>query len=97
MVINKIDSKGCEEFLLELSQESLRLKILQEELASININLKDIESELALGKISKKIYKEFKSVLEREKKDLEIKIKKTTEKILITSKKLYGLINAGKV
>ena len=97
MVINKIDNKEAEEFLMELSQESIKLKIFQEELESINVNLRDIESELNLGKISKKIYREFKSILENEKKDLETKNKNITERILIISKKLYKIISDSKV
>jgi len=82
---------------MELSQESIKLKIFQEELESINVNLRDIESELNLGKISKKIYREFKSILENEKKDLETKNKNITERILIISKKLYKIISDSKV
>lgn len=97
MVINKIDIKEAEELLKEISEESIKLKIFQEELEGINVNLKDIESELNLGKISKKIYREFETDLEKEKKDLEIKIKKITERILVNTKKLYGIINNSKI
>ena len=97
MVINKIDIKESEELLKEIAEESIKLKIFQEELEGINVNLRDIESELNLGKISKKIYREFKVDLEKEKRILEIKIKKITEKVLVNSKKLYKIINDSKI
>jgi hypothetical protein len=97
MVINKICLKEAEEILKELSEESIKLKISQEELEGINLNLRDIESELNLGKISKKIYREFKTGLEREKRDLEVKIKKIIEKTLINSNKLYKIISDSKI
>ena len=97
MVINKINTKETEEFLIGVSEESIKLKILQEELEGINISLRDIESELNVGKISNKIYREFKSNLGKEKRILESKIKKTTERILINSKELYKIINDCKV
>jgi hypothetical protein len=97
MVINKICLKEAEEILKEISEESIKLKISQEELEGINLNLGDIESELKLGKISKKIYREFKTDLEREKRDLEVKIKKIIDKTLINSNKLYKIISDSKI
>ena len=97
MVINKICIKEAEEILKELSEESIKLKISQEVLEGINLNLRDVESELNLGKISKKIYREFKTDLEREKRDLEVKIKRIIEKTLINSNKLYKIISDSKI
>ena len=97
MVINKICLKEAEEILKELSEESIKLKISQEVLEGINLNLRDVESELSLGKISKRIYREFKTDLEREKRDLEVKIKKVIEKTLINSNKLYKIISDSKI
>ena len=97
MVINKICLKEAEEILKELSEESIKLKISQEVLEGINLNLRDVESELNLGKISKKIYREFKTDLEREKRDMEVKIKRIIEKTLINSNKLYKIISDSKI
>ena len=97
MVINKIDFKVPEELLKEISEGSIKLKIFQDELESINTNLKDIETELNLGKISKKVYREFKSELEKEKKDLEAKVKSIIERNLVNLKKLYKIISDSKV
>jgi hypothetical protein len=97
MVINKIDIKQTEEILMIISEESIKLKILQEELEGINISLRDIDAGIKLGKISKKIYNEFKSNLEEEKRILETKVKKTIERILINSKKLYNVISNCKI
>jgi hypothetical protein len=97
MVINKINTKETEELLMGISEESIKLKILQEELESVSICLKDIDSELRLGKISKKLYREFKYNLETEKKVLESKVKKTTERILLGLKNLYKTVSDCKV
>lgn len=97
MVINKISIKQTEELLKEISEESIRFKIFQEELESININLKDIESELNLGRISRKLYREFKSLLEKERKASEAKIKDTKEKILVKIGKVNKILTDSKL
>ncbi|MEM5778316.1 MAG: hypothetical protein QXD43_02010 [Candidatus Aenigmatarchaeota archaeon] len=97
MVINKINFKECEELLKELAEDVIKLKILQDWLESINVNLAELEAELNLGKLSKKIYRQFKINLEKEKRISEAKVKSTKEKILANLKKVNKILSESKV
>ena len=97
MVLEKISINKIESSLKRISEESSKLKIMQEELENINKNLKNVNFDLLSGKVSEQMYKESKNNLERKKKILIDKVNKDINSILILTKGLSEVIAENKV
>lgn len=97
MVIEKININKIENSLKRISEESSKLKVIQEELENINKSLKDVNFDFLSGKISKQMYQEAKNNLDRKKKILIDKVNKNISSILVLTGGLSEVISENKV
>lgn len=97
MVIEKININNIENSLKRISEESSKLKVIQEELENINKSLKDVNFDFLSGKVSEQMYKEAKNNLDRKKKILIDKINKNISSILVLTEGLSEVISENKV
>jgi uncharacterized membrane protein YfhO len=97
MVIKRINLNKIESFLKNISEKSTQIRMFQQEIENININLKDNKSDFTSGRISNEVYKDIKINLEKEKKILEDKINKIIGNFLVNSEKLQKIIDDNKI
>ena len=97
MVIEKININKIENSLKRISEESSKLKVIQEELENINKSLKDVNFDFLSGKISKQMYQEAKNNLDKKKKILIDKVNKNIGSILVLTEGLSEVISENKV
>ena len=97
MVIEKINIHKIENSLKRISEESSKLKVIQEELENINKSLKDVNFDFLSGKISKQMYQEAKNNLDKKKKILIDKVNKNIGSILVLTEGLSEVISENKV
>jgi hypothetical protein len=97
MVIEKININKIENSLKRISEESSKLKVIQEELENINKSLKDVNFDFLSGKISKQMYQESKNNLDKKKKILIDKVNKNINSILVLTEGLSEVISENKV
>jgi hypothetical protein len=97
MVIKKLNLKIIEKYLEVISEDLEQIKIFQKDSGQIDSNLKNNDSELDVGKISKEIHKGIKARLEREKRVLKVKVNKTIKDIFDNLEKLYKILEINKI
>ena len=97
MVIEKININKIENSLKRVSEESSKLKVLQQDLDNINKNLKEVNFNFLSGKVSDQVYQTSKKSLEKKRKFLIDKVNKSINSILTIVKDLSEVINENKV
>lgn len=97
MVIEKININKIENSLKRVSEESSKLKVLQQDLDNINKNLKEVNFNFLSGKVSNQVYQASKKSLEKKRKFLIDKVNKSINSILTIVKDLSEVINGNKV
>jgi NCAIR mutase (PurE)-related protein len=97
MVIEKININKIENSLKRVSEESSKLKVLQQDLDNINKNLKEVNFNFLSGKVSDQVYQTSKKSLEKKRKFLIDKVNKNINSILTIVKDLSEVINENKV
>jgi hypothetical protein len=97
MVIEKININKIENSLKRVSEESSKLKVLQQDLDNINKNLKEVNFNFLSGKVSDQVYQVSKKSLEKKRKFLIDKVNKNINSILTIVKGLSEVINENKV
>jgi NCAIR mutase (PurE)-related protein len=97
MVIEKININKIENSLKRVSEESSKLKVLQQDLDNINKNLKEVNFNFLSGKVSNQVYQVSKKSLEKKRKFLIDKVNKNINSILTIVKGLSEVINENKV
>jgi hypothetical protein len=97
MVIEKININKIENSLKRVSEESSKLKVLQQDLDNINKNLKEVNFNFLSGKVSDQVYQVSKKSLEKKRKFLIDKVNKNINSILTIVKDLSEVINENKV
>ncbi len=97
MVIATLSLDAIEKILNDLSKESLRIKLLQEEIANLDRNLQENKAFFSSGRTSKEIYEYIKDMLESERKALLDKLEKPMATTLGLSEELDKIMNANRV
>jgi len=97
MVIEKININKIENSLKRVSEESSKLKILQQDLDNVNKNLKEVNFNFLSGKVSNQVYQVSKKSLENKRKFLIDNINKNINIILIIVKGLSEVIIENKI
>jgi hypothetical protein len=97
MVIEKININKIENSLKRVSEESSKLKVLQQDLDNVNKNLKEVNFNFLSGKVSNQVYQVTKKSLEKKRKFLIDKVNKNINIILTIVKDLSEVINENKV
>jgi len=97
MVIEKININKIENSLKRVSEESSKLKVIQQDLDNINKNLKEVNFNFLSGKVSDQVYQTSKKSLEKKRKFLIDKVNKNINSILTIVKDLSEVINENKV
>jgi len=97
MVIEKININKIENSLKKVSEESSKLKVLQQDLDNVNKNLKEVNFNFLSGKVSNQVYQTSKKSLENKRKFLIDKVNKNINSILTIVKDLSEVINENKV
>ena len=97
MVIEKINIDNIENSSKRVIEESSKLKVLQQELDSVNKNLKETNFNFLSGKVSIQVYQTSKKSLENKRKPLIDKINKNINIILPIMKGLSEVINENKI
>ena len=97
MVIEKVNINKIENSLKRISEESSKLKILQQDLDNVNKNLKEVNFNLLSGKVSNQVYQTSKKSLEKKRKILIDKVNENINSILDLSKSLSEVISKNKI
>jgi len=97
MVIEKINVNKIENLSKRIIEESSKLKVLQQELDSVNKNLKEVNFNFLSGKVSIQVYNTSKKNLERKRKLLIDKVNKNINTTLPLVKNLSEVINENKI
>jgi hypothetical protein len=96
-VVKKINLNAVEEFVKNMIKASLNIKLLQDELEDVILQLKDNEKYLSRGDISLDVYKENKSMLEKNKKEILSKINEAIRDALSIAKNGKALIEMNRI
>ena len=97
MVVEKINVNKIENLSKRIIEESSKLKVLQQELDSVNKNLKEVNFNFLSGKVSIQVYNTSKKNLERKRKLLIDKVNKNINTTLPLVKNLSEVINENKI
>jgi len=97
MVIEKININKIENLSKRIIEESSKLKVLQQELDSVNKNLKEVNFNYLSGKVSIQVYQTSKKNLEKKRKLLIDNVNKNVNITLPILKSLSEVINENKI
>ncbi len=97
MVIKKLDLDDVEEILNGVSEFSIELKVLQDQIKIIDDNVKSNKKFLSDGTISQSLHDDINNNLDKQKKQLTARLKAPANKLLGLCEELTKLMMDCKV
>jgi hypothetical protein len=97
MVIEKINTDRVQKVLERVFEMSTDLRVLQEDIQTIDKSIKDVNFDYVAGKISGQMYKSSKDQLVKKRRAMIDRLNKMVGSILVVSKSIPEILKSSKL